>query len=63
MQVKKFCLECNQATIHDEVKTNHVLHFVLSILTLGFWLIIWLLMFLMNTGKGATCQTCGTVQK
>jgi hypothetical protein len=32
-----------QATIVKGHRPNHILHLILSIITLGFWLIVWLL--------------------
>ena len=31
-----------RAVLSKKPKTNHVVHFILSLLTAGFWLIIWL---------------------
>lgn len=37
-----------QATILAKYKTNHVLHLLLSIITVGFWIPVWLLVALSN---------------
>ena len=34
------------ATLSKGMKTQHVLHFLLSLLTLGFWAIIWIILVL-----------------
>lgn len=36
---------------------NHVLHLLLSIVTAGLWLIVWLVI---ATGGHFTCGECGT---
>ena len=37
-------------------KPNHILHFLLSIVTLGFWLIVWIIMGMSMTIKRRTFQ-------
>ena len=39
-------------------KPNHLLHLVLSILTGGLWLIIWLILTLKSAGN-YRCTQCG----
>lgn len=36
----------NQAQLTKGKPTNHILHLILSIITLGLWLIVWLLVVL-----------------
>jgi len=35
----------------NEYKTNHILHLILSILTAGTWLIVWILVAASNSNK------------
>lgn len=37
-------------------KPNHILHFLLSIVTLGFWLIVWIILGMSMTVKRRTFQ-------
>ena len=39
------------ATLSQGIKTAHVLHFVLSLFTLGFWAIIWIILVLSRLNK------------
>jgi hypothetical protein len=36
---------------YEKAKTNHVLHLILSICSIGFWLIVWLLVASSNNSK------------
>ena len=42
-QIMKKCAECNKSTMHYQEKPNHILHLLLSIVTAGIWLIVWIL--------------------
>ena len=39
------------ATLSQGIKTAHVLHFILSLFTLGFWTIIWIILVLNRLNK------------
>lgn len=49
----KFCNHFNQITTREEV--NHILHAVLSLLTGGWWIIVWLIL----ASKEDKCTKCG----
>ena len=59
-QVMKKCSECRKPTIHIQPKTSHVLHLLLSLITVGIWVPVWLLIALNNSSQ-ATCTACGTM--
>jgi hypothetical protein len=40
-----------QATIAKGHRTNHILHLILTIVTLGLWLIVWILMAIIGGEK------------
>jgi len=42
--------------IISESKTNHILHLILSIITGGLWLIVWIIIGLMNEQKRVNAQ-------
>ena len=59
--MKKFCHSCQKATqFFNPKRVNHVLHAVLSILTLGTWLVVWLVLFLIALDSSPECIDCGT---
>jgi len=56
--VMKQCKNCRKMTQHTQPSTSHLLHFFLSIFTMGIWLLVWLIMAL-NNGTAAQCTECG----
>jgi outer membrane biosynthesis protein TonB len=56
-QASKFCKRCNKPTLHARPGTNHILHLLLTVLTLGFWIPVWVLSSIRIGGW--RCQTCG----
>lgn len=57
-QTMKPCKACSRLTMHVQPGTSHVLHLILSIISVGFWVPIWLLVSLNNHTK-AQCTVCG----
>ncbi len=55
---RKFCPECGRYVIAKREGANHILHLIISIFTLGFWLPIWAL----STVRfgGWFCGVCGS---
>jgi len=54
----KYCGHCEANVMAQGTKPNHLLHLVLSILTAGFWLIVWVLVSVGKIG-GYRCTKCG----
>ena len=59
-QLMAYCQNEGRDTLHIQETPNHLLHLILSILTGGIWIIVWLI--LMMTTDPATCTFCGTQQ-
>lgn len=59
-QVMKKCSECGKPTLHIQPKTSHVLHLLLSLITVGIWVPVWLLIALNNSSQ-TTFTACGTM--
>lgn len=57
-QVMKPCRTCRRPTMHVQKSPSHVLHLLVSILTAGFWVPVWILIAL-NAGSTAQCTQCG----
>jgi len=57
MKVKPaFCKLC-QANVKAEADTvNHILHLILTLITFGVWVIVWLVLALKS---GWSCVNCG----
>ena len=53
-----FCPYCQKQVIAEKEGTNHILHLLLSVLTSGFWVIIWILCALSGEWR---CSQCGRI--
>lgn len=57
-QIMKHCKTCGKSTLHLQKTTSHVLHLLLSVLTAGLWIVIWVLVSISNSTQGQ-CTECG----
>ena len=53
-----FCSVCDKQVMVRREGTNHVLHLILSVLTAGLWIIIWILAAIKIGGW--RCTQCGS---
>lgn len=53
---RRFCSGCDAMTRSTSGRANHVLHLLMSIVTGGLWLIVWLFVAL---GRDWRCDDCG----
>ena len=51
------CVQCEKATQHVRNEPSHLLHFLLSIILFGWWLVVWA--FLCIFQKNPQCMVCG----
>lgn len=42
VQRMHYCLSCARQTLHVQQKPNHILHLLLSLVTAGLWILIWI---------------------
>ncbi len=52
-----FCKGCNRQVMIRRQGTNHILHLLLTVLTAGLWLVIWILVSIKMGGW--RCSLCG----
>lgn len=52
------CKQCRKMTSHYKPSTSHVLHLLLSLISLGLWIPIWILVAISNSTQGQ-CGECG----
>ncbi len=57
-QQQKHCWSCKENVLATRKGTNHVLHLLLSIVTVGWWLIIWIIVSI--KGSSWMCPKCGS---
>ena len=55
-----FCGVCNKQVLVRRKGTNHLLHLILSILTAGLWVIVWILASIKFGGW--RCTQCGSTK-
>lgn len=56
--VMKHCAKCRKNTKHLRPSTSHVLHLILSLITVGLWVPVWILVAISNSTQGQ-CSDCG----
>lgn len=49
------CVKCDRQTVHIQQKPNHILHLLLTLITFGLWIFVWI------SVKSTTpqCTVCG----
>jgi hypothetical protein len=57
-QTQKYCSDCKADVLAQRKGVNHILHLLLTIVTGGLWIIIWLVVMLASFG-GWRCSKCG----
>ena len=50
-QVMMWCSNCQANTLHIQPSTSHVLHFLLSLITFGLWIIVCVLVKYFRTPR------------
>ncbi len=54
---QKYCKNCNELVAAHRKSTNHLFHLIASVVTCGFWLIVWGLSCIKFGGW--RCSKCG----
>jgi hypothetical protein len=55
------CAICRRPTLHLVQKPNHILHLLLSVVTMGLWLVVWLMVAVNARDQAEVCTVCGGV--
>lgn len=58
-QTSRYCPHCGERVLALGTRPNHLLHFFLSVFTVGLWLPVWVLVGAAKVG-GYRCARCGT---
>ncbi len=53
-----YCKDCDKKVLKKRKGTNHLLHLILSFLTAGIWIIVWILTAIKFGGW--YCSICGS---
>jgi hypothetical protein len=60
IQEMKPCHKGEKVTMHLGQKPNHLLHLILSLITVGLWLIIWAIL---SAFAKYQCSLCGNIRR
>jgi hypothetical protein len=61
-QTSSWCHVCQQQRLMTKPKINHVLHLILTLVTLGVWVFVWITLAIVHSGKSFRCVQRGTKQ-
>jgi hypothetical protein len=53
-----YCNRCQKHVMAQATTPNHVLHLILTVLTAGLWLIVWIILSVSKSGS-YRCTQCG----
>ena len=56
-KTQKYCKQCKSQVLAVRPTANHILHFLITILTCGLWVIMWILISIRIGGW--KCPRCG----
>ena len=56
-QFMRSCILCGVPRMHVQRKPNHVLHLLVTVFTVGFWMPVWVLVSLFQARP--QCMRCG----
>lgn len=60
VQSTSYCATCDRQSLFTKPRINHVLHLILSLVTLSVWaLLVWLPLGIINSARKPKCSTCG----
>lgn len=59
IQGRRFCKVCKQSTLHERDHFSGGMGCLLTILTAGLFLPLWILVLVLEAFKPWICQTCG----
>lgn len=58
-RVRGYCPRCRHQQLFDRTELHHGLHFFLSIITFGLWLVSWASIYIGHRFRPWRCQQCG----
>lgn len=59
VKLRRYCPEDDRMVLAEKQTPNHILHLLLSIVTAGVWIIVWILVALGNDFAAYRCPHCG----
>lgn len=59
VQIQARCVTCNGLRLFSKSGPNHVLHLLLSLVTMGLWLPVWIVILFCGHSRPYRCMRCG----
>lgn len=53
------CPDCGEKRPFEKERINHVLHLLLTLVTAGLWLVVWVVLGLLSMLRPYRCRACG----
>lgn len=57
--IRRHCKDCDQKRPFTKKTPSHILHLLLSVVTVGCWIPVWILMIVLNAFSPYRCTNCG----
>lgn len=57
--IRRNCKTCGQLRLFEKKGANHVLHLLLSVVTVGIWIPVWILIVILSAFRPHRCPVCG----
>ncbi|MCK4340303.1 MAG: hypothetical protein KAY37_01095 [Phycisphaerae bacterium] len=54
-----YCSTCGTQRAFERPGLNHILHLLLSLVTCGCWILVWVLLAVLPPHEPYQCRTCG----
>lgn len=58
---RRYCVPCEQYVLAQKQGPNHILHLLLSLITFGVWVPVWIIVTVWSWPTPYRCPTCGDV--
>jgi DNA-directed RNA polymerase subunit RPC12/RpoP len=58
-KLRRYCPEDDRMVLAEKQTPNHVLHLLLAIVSVGFWIPVWVLISLSSELSAYRCPECG----
>ncbi len=58
-KLQRYCTDCEQHVLGEKNSPNHVLHLLLTLVTVGFWGFIWVFTMVVDAFTPYRCPQCG----
>jgi len=57
--VSRYCQVCKHQKVFSKPKVNHILHLLLTLITAGVWVFVWIGLTGLSAIKSLRCSGCG----